>query len=33
VGKIAEKAVSRSVFLTWHCIFAWRFCPLDSFKN
>jgi len=37
VGKIPEKAVCRSVFLTmWHCIFSahsfrlffWRFCPL-----
>jgi len=22
VGKIAEKAVCRSVFLTWHCILS-----------
>jgi len=29
VGKIAEKAASRSVFLTiWHCILSAEFCPL-----
>jgi len=40
VGKISEKALCKSVFLTiWHCFlsaelnssdcFFWRFCPLD----
>jgi len=38
MGKIAEKAVCRSVFLTnWHCNLSallrtvfWRFCPLGN---
>jgi len=32
VGKIAEKAVCRSEFLTWHCIFSAKLTKTHSIR-